>query len=84
MKRKANSKATVQRDAHDFMRFLFYFWRYSALRNVDEINSLEDATLIDHFLCIPDFQCKHNKRQKLVDIPVIRNIWANLDFFTVF
>jgi predicted transposase YbfD/YdcC len=35
------------------------------------MNSLENATLVDHFSRIPDFRCKHNKRHKLVDIMVI-------------
>jgi len=35
------------------------------------MNSLENATLVDHFSHIPDFRCKHNKKHKLVDIMVI-------------
>ena len=35
------------------------------------MDSLENATLIDHFSRIPDFRCKHNKKHKLVDIMVI-------------
>ena len=36
-----------------------------------KMNSLENATLVDHFSYIPGFRCKHNKRHKLVDIMVI-------------
>jgi len=34
MKRKANGKAAVQRHAHVFMRFSFYFWSFTEIADI--------------------------------------------------